>query len=337
MKAYVLNRHGSPDVLRPTELPDPTPGPGQVAVRVEAVGINYAEVLSRKGLYGWAPDLPYVLGMEATGRIDSIGEGVERRRGEAVLVGTQHGAYAERLVVDESKALPAVEGFSVEENAAFGVNYTTAWVSLVEMGRLRAGDRVLISPAGGGVGTAAVQIAHHFGCYVVGAAGADPKLERIRELGADETVNYRRPGWQTALKEAAGAEGIDIAFEMVGAEVFAAAKSVLAPFGHAVVAGYAALDYSIWKPLSWWRAWQGKPRMSMEEMYTNARGMSSAHLGYLLPNVRRMRAIWDEVTAFCMEHSIRPRVGHVFGFDEAGRAHRLIESRESYGKVVLRV
>ena len=77
--------------------------------------------------------------------------------------------------------------------------------------------------------------------------------------------------------------------------------------------------------------------MSMEEMYTNARGMSSAHLGYLLPDVRRMRAIWDEVTAFCLEHSIRPQVGHILGFDEAGRAHRLIESRESYGKVVLRV
>ena len=229
---------------------------------MEAVGINYAEVLSRKGMYGWAPDLPYVLGMEATGRIDSVGDGVERRPGEAVVVGMQHGAYAERLVVDESKAWPAVEGFSVEENAAFGVNYTTAWVSLVELGRLRAGDRVLISPAGGGVGTAAVQIAHHFGCYVVGAAGADPKLDRIRELGADETVNYRRPGWQKALEDAAGAEGIDIAFDMVGAEVFAAAKSVLAPFGHVVVAGYAALDYSLWNPLSWWRAWQGKPRMS---------------------------------------------------------------------------
>ena len=124
---------------------------------------------------------------------------------------------------------------------------------------------------------------------------------------------------------------------MVGAEVFAAAKSVLAPFGHVVVAGYAALDYSLWNPLSWWRAWQGKPRMSLEEMYTNARGMSSAHLGYLLPNFRWMRTTWDELTVFCVEHGIRPQVGHVFGFDEAARAHRLIESRESYGKVVLRV
>ncbi len=337
MKAYVLSRHGSPDVLRATERPDPVPGPGQVAVAVEAVGINYAEVLSRKGLYGWAPKLPYILGMEAAGRIESVGAGVERRPGEAVVVGMKHGAYAERLVVDASRAFPAVEGFSVEENAAFAVNYSTAWVSLVKMARMQAGDRILISPAGGGVGTAAVQIAHHFGAYVVGAAGSDAKLERIRELGADETVNYRRPGWRTALEDAAGPDGIDIAFDMVGAEVFAAAKSVLAPFGHMVVAGYAALDYSLWKPLSWWRAWSGKPRMSLDEMLKNARGMSSVHLGYVLPDVRKMRANWDEMTAFCTEHGIRSQVGHVFGFDEVARAHRLIESRESYGKVVLRV
>lgn len=337
MKAYLLERHGSPDVLRPTEVPDPTPGPGQVAVRVQAVGINYAEILSRKGLYGWAPDMPYVLGMEAVGRIEAVGDGVARQPGEAVVVGVQQGAYAEVVVVDAGHALPAVEDFTVEENAAFGVNYGTAWVGLVKMGRLRAGDRVLVSPAGGGVGTAAVQIAHHFGCHVVAAAGADEKLDRVRALGADATVNYRRPGWEKALAAAAGDDGIDIALEMVGGQVFDAAKDALAPFGQVVAAGYAALDYRVWNPLSWWRAWKGKPRMSLEEMLENARGMSSVHLGFLLPDARRMRAMWDELTGFCTEHGIRPQVGHVLDFDAAAEAHRLIESRKSYGKVVLRM
>ncbi|NIP56998.1 MAG: zinc-binding dehydrogenase, partial [Gemmatimonadetes bacterium] len=181
-----------------------------------------------------------------------------------MVVGTQYGAYAERIVVPEARALPAVEGFSPEESAAFPVNYATAWTGLVKMGRVRAGDRVLVSPAGGGVGTAAVQIAHHLGCRVVAAAGSDEKLERVRALGADATVNYRRPGWAEALAEAAGPEGIDRALEMVGGEVFDAAKSVLAPFGQVVVAGYASLDYSLWNPLSWWRAWRGKPRMGLE-------------------------------------------------------------------------
>ena len=106
MRAYLLSRHGPPDVLRATECRDPEPGPGQLRVRVGAIGINYAEILSRKGLYGWAPDLPYILVMEAAGTIDALGDGVtDRAVGEKVVVGTQHGAYATRLVVDADAAL----------------------------------------------------------------------------------------------------------------------------------------------------------------------------------------------------------------------------------------
>ena len=336
MRAYRLERHGPPEVLRLRALADPVPGPGQVAVAVEALGINYAEVLSRKGLYGWAPDLPYVPGMEATGRIVEVGDGVGRDVGEEVVVGCQHGAYATRLVVDEASALPAPERLSTEERAAFPVNYATAWVGLVKMGRLRAGDRVLVSPAGGGVGTAAVQIAAAHGCEVVALAGSDVKLERVRGLGASATVNYRSDGWERHLHDAAR-EGVDVALEMVGGDVFRAAKSVLAPFGQVVVAGYASLDYRWWNPLSWWRAWRGVPRMSLDEMLRNSRGMSSSHLGYLLDDPPLMRTVWDELVDFAAVHDIRPEVGHVLSFDELPDAHRLMESRESYGKIVVRV
>lgn len=337
MRAYLLSRHGPPDVLRPTERPDPEPGPGQLRIRVGAIGINYAEILSRKGLYGWAPDLPYVLGMEAAGTVDALGEGVVHRTvGERVVVGTQHGAYATRLVVDADAALPAIDDFSLVENAAFAVNYATAWVGLVEMARIRPDDRVLVSPAGGGVGTAAVQIAHHTGCTVVAAAGADAKLERVEELGADVTVNYREPGWRDRLDDAVG-EGVDIALEMVGGDVFDAAKEALAPFGQVVVMGYASLDYDRWNPLSWWRAWKGMPRMSLDEMLRNSRGMASSHLGFLLDDAERMRRVWRDLVDFVGRHGIRPRVGHLLAFEEAAAAHRLIESRESFGKVVLRV
>lgn len=337
MRAYLLDRTGPPDVLRLVERPDPTPGPGEVRVRVEAVGINYAEVLSRKGLYGWAPKRPYIPGMEAAGTIDAVGEGVERQEGELVVVGMQHGAYATAVVVRQAAALPAIDGFSIEENAAFSVNFATAWIGLVEMGRLRPGDRVMISPAGGGVGTAAVQIADRHGCWVLAAAGAEDKLERVKPLGADATVSYGAPGWRDALREAAGKRGIDIALEMVGGEVFEGAKEVLAPFGRVVVAGYASLDYSLWNPLSLWRAWRGKPGMSLDEMLTRSIGISAFHVGYLLPHPELMAGVWSELTAFVAEHGIRPQVGHVLPFEDAARAHRLIESRQSWGKVVLRV
>ncbi|HUP20548.1 MAG TPA: zinc-binding dehydrogenase, partial [Gemmatimonadota bacterium] len=168
-------------------------------------------------------------------------------------------------------------------------------------------------------------------------AGSDEKLARVRELGAEGIVNYRADGWEERLREAAGPGGVDIALEMVGGEVFRAAKAALAPFGRVVVVGYASLDYRWWNPRSLWRAWRDRPAMSLREMLTRSIGISSSHVGYLLPHADRVRRIWDELTAFVAEHGIRPQVGHVLPFEEAAEAHRLIESRESYGKVVLRV
>jgi NADPH2:quinone reductase len=238
MRAMILDRHGGPEVLRVREVPEPVPGAGEVRVRVEAIGINYAEILSRKGLYGWAPAMPYTPGMEAAGTIDALGAGVEGRAiGERVIVGAQHGAYAEKVVVPERQALPAIAGFSVEENAAIAVNYLTAWVGLMEMARLRPTDRVLVTAAAGGVGTAAVQVAARFGCATVGLAGSDAKLDAIRALGAEAAVSYRSAGFEARLREAAGAEGFDVVLEVVGGEVFRAVWPVLAPFGRVVVAG----------------------------------------------------------------------------------------------------
>ena len=338
MKAFVLRRHGAPGVLRQEECADPVVGPGQVLVRVEAVGVNYAEVLSRKGLYGWAPKRPYILGMEAAGHIGAVGAGVDAARvGERVMVGTQTGAYAELMAVPSAQAFPVPGGWSVEEAAAFPVNWATAWVGLVEMGRMRPTDRVLVSPAGGGVGTAAVQIASRWGCEVVALAGSDAKLERVRSLGASVTLNYRADGWHSRLAELTRGRGVDVALEMVGGSVFRAVADTLAPFGRVVVSGYAALDYELWNPLSWWRAWRGIPRMGLMRMLERSNGMLSTHLGYLLTDPALMTRVFGELSAFVERHGLRPQVGHVLPFDQAAEAHRLMESRRSFGKIVLRV
>ena len=338
MKAFLLRRHGGPDKLTLADLPDPQPGPGQVRIRVEAVGLNYAEVLSRKGLYGWAPKMPYVPGMEAAGHIDAVGDGVDPARvGARVVAGAKYGAYAEFLVVRDVQALPAVAEWSMEETAAFPVTWMTAWVSLMEMGRIRPSDRVLVSPAGGGVGTAAVQIASRFGCDVLALAGSDDKLDRVRALGAQATVNYRRPGWREALAREAATRTVDVALEMVGGEVFRAANDTLAPFGRVVVAGYAELDYTLWNPVSAWRAWRGMPRMSLDRMLKRSNGILSTHLGYLLRDPAIMGRLWPELVAFTGRHGIRPVVGHVLPFRDMPEAHRLMESRASYGKIVLKV
>ncbi|HST57458.1 MAG TPA: zinc-binding dehydrogenase [Longimicrobium sp.] len=338
MKAIVLERHGGPEVLRVRDVPDPVPGPGEVRVRVEAIGINYAEVLSRKGLYGWAPAMPYTPGMEAVGTLDALGAGVEGRAiGERVIVGAQYGAYAERVVVPERQALPALAGFSTEENAALAVNYLTAWVALMEMARLRPSDRVLVTAAAGGVGTAAVLVATRFGCATVGMAGSDEKLPAIRALGAEAAVNYRDPGFPARLREVAGPDGFDVVLEVVGGEVFRAVWPVIAPFGRVVVAGFASLALQRWNPLSWLRTWRDLPKADIRSLAPASAGLMGTHVGYLLADPPRLTRVWGELMAFVAAHDIRPVVGATFAFDQMAEAHRLMESRRSVGKIVVRM
>ena len=336
MKAWELARTGPPDVLRLVDRPAPVPGPGQVVVEVDAIGINYAEVLSRKGLYGWAPKRPYVPGMEVTGRIAQVGSRAYREIGERVMCGMQYGGYAERVVVDAARALPAPEDFSVDEAAAFAVNWMTAWVSLVEMARLRSTDRVAITAAAGGVGSAAVMLAASMGCDVVGLAGSEEKLERVRAFGASATVDYRAADFRGRLAEVAGDRGFDVVLEVVGGDVFHALSGHLAPFGRMVVAGYASLDYRWWNPLSWWRAWRGMPRLGLSRMAEGSTGMLATHIGYLLPDEARLHEVWSALTDHVARRGLRPVVGATFDFAHLPDAHRLMESRRSVGKIVVR-
>ena len=363
MRAVLLQRHGGPEVLRVAEAPAPAAAAGQVAVAIEAIGVNYAEVLSRKGLYGWAPPLPYVLGMEACGRIEAVGAGVDERRvGERVIIGAQTGCYAERAVVPATQALPTLQGYSLAENAAFAVNYMTAWVGLMEMARLRAGDRVLITAAAGGVGTAAVQLAKAFGCSVYGAAGSEAKLATLRDLGVNAAISYGEPGFANRVRAAVGAASvamstgatssgaagddaanteprrcIDVVLEVVGGQVFRDSMGLLSPFGRIVVAGFAGYELRWWKPLSWWRTWRDMPRADVARLAVASRGVLATHIGYLLKDPELMSRLWNELTTFVADHSIRPVVGATFALDEIAEAHRLMESRRSTGKIVVRI
>jgi NADPH2:quinone reductase len=350
MRAVVLARHGGVELLRPTAVPLPVPLGDQVRVRVERIGVNYAEVLSRRGEYGWAPRLPYVPGMEAYGRIDAVGPEAARQVGEAVVVGAQHGCYAEQVVVPERQALPAIAGFSPEENAAFTVNYVTAWVALFEMARLRPTDRVLVQAAAGGVGTAALQLAKRFGCTVYGTAGSDEKLALLRGLGVDGAASYRRgpdarPDDLAAELRAlvlrgepdAGEGGIDVLLELVGGEAHRQAVQVLAPLGRVVVAGLAGVRFRLRNPLTWWSTWRALPRARLGAMARASQGVLATHVGYLLERPALLARVWRELVAFVEGHSIRPVLGATFDFDELPRAHALIESRRSVGKVVVRV
>ncbi len=336
MKAYLLTKTGKPEVLRISEVNDPIPGAGEVLVRLQGIGVNYAEILSRKGLYGWAPKRPYILGMEGAGVIEQVGSGVDSARiGERVIVGAQFGGYAEKIAVPEQQALPALAHFTIEENAAFAVNYMTAWVALFELARLQKHETLLVTAAAGGVGTAAIQLAAKNGCRVFGLAGSDEKVELVKKLGAADAFNYRNGDAFAKLRQAAN--GVDVVLEMVGGNIFKESFNSLNPFGRLVVAGFASLDLNWWNPFSIWRTWRDLPRANILKMAEKSVGVMASHLGYLLAQPQRLHAIFENLRKFVTATQIRPIIGRVFKFEQAAEAHAFIESRNSTGKILLNI
>ena len=200
MRAVVITKHGDPSVLQVQQRPDPPPpGPGQLRVAVRAAGVNFADLLARVGMYPDAPKLPAVVGYEVAGTVEAVGDGVDPNRvGERVLAGTRFGGYAEivNVAANDSVALP--DALSFEQGAAVPVNYATAWAALHGYGSLRAGERVLVHAAAGGVGIAAIQFAKAAGAVVHGTASPG-KHGKLAELGVDRAIDYRREGWWQGL------------------------------------------------------------------------------------------------------------------------------------------
>ncbi|MFQ5786800.1 MAG: zinc-binding alcohol dehydrogenase family protein [Thermodesulfobacteriota bacterium] len=195
---------------------------------------------------------------------------------------------------------------------------------------------MLITAAAGGVGTAAVQLSVKLGCEVYGMVGSQEKIEFIKNLGAIEGFNYRNPDYFKKLVASTG--GVDIVIEMVGGDVFRKSINLLRPFGRIVVAGFASMDVKKWNPITWIKTCRDIPRISVRKMAEKSIAVMSTHIGYLLdedPNL--LMGIYNDMRSFVTKRHIRPVISKVFPFHEATEAHRFIESRKSYGKVLLKV
>ena len=336
MKAYLLTRSGKPEVLKIHDVDEPQPDSQEVKVRISTIGLNYAEILSRRGQYSWAPKKPYTPGMEAYGEVVDKGAAVTSVKvGDKVIVGNQYGAYAEFICVPEHLVFAANEALSPEENAALVVNFMTAWVALKKQARLTVGESVLIQAAAGGVGTAAVQIAKAMGTKVYGTASRPEKLELIRGLGADVAINYANEDFSQIIKNEEG--GIDCVLEVVGGEVFKKSVGLLKPFGRLVVIGFASISFKRGNPYTWWKTWRDAPKVNVMNMAQGSYGISASHIGYLTALPEVAKEAYAEMKEFINEHDIRPHVGRVFDFEDMPDAHRFMESRESMGKIVVKL
>ena len=336
MRQVWIPRTGGPKVLEVRETEDPAPGPGEVLLEVAAAGVNFADVLARRGIYPDAPPLPAVVGYEVAGRVGAIGEGVDRWSvGDPVLAMTRFGGYSERVCVPADQVVSCPPALSFSEGAAVPVNGLTAALALFHFGNLRAGERVLVHNAGGGVGLAAVQMAKARGAEVFGTASSW-KHERLRELGLDRAIDYRREDFVEVLG-GLGKEGrMDLILDPVGGRSLRKGLKVLAPLGRLVAFGVSeAARAGRWPKLSLVRTALRMPRPGFLSLLDRNLAVSGLNVGHLWEERDRIQPWIEEVLALVETGHYQPLVSAEVPFAEAAEAHRWLEERRNFGKVVL--
>ena len=339
-RAIRIERLGPPETLAEREVPLPRPGPGEVHLRVEAAGVNFADLMMRVGLYGTVPPRPFSPGFEVAGVVVETGPGVEGwAQGDPAVALLQFGGYARDVVVPASQVFRRPASLSAAESAAVPVVFLTAWVCLFEAARARAGERTLVLGAGGGVGTAAVQLAVGDGLRVVGTAGTPEKRRFVTdELGAEACFDSRGD-WEPEVRAHFGPRGLDIALDPVGGPATAACRRLLSPLGRLVFYGMSQALPG--RRRSWLRAalaWFRTPRFHPAQLAEPNQGIFGVHLLHLGDKGQRVLGpALESIFARVVEGDLRPVLDRTFPLDRDGAAaaHAYLHSRKNLGKVVL--
>ena len=340
MRAVVITRHGGPEVLEVQERPEPAVGRGQVRVAVRASGINFADLMARSGVYPDAPPLPSIVGYEVAGEVESVGEGVEGFSvGDRVIAGTRFGGYAELVAVHEGQVMPLPDAMSFEQGAAVVVTYATAYAGLVMMGGLRAGDRMLIQSAAGGVGIAALQIGRQIGAEIFGTASA-PKHDAIRAEGCDHPIDYRSVDFADEVIRITDGAGVDVVMDAIGPTSFRKSYRVLRQGGRLIMFGLAEVQTGDRRNIP--ALVKGLARMPAATMpWWKSLAMMNENKGVFGLN---MLSWWDRegldrliapLSEMLAAGRFDPVVAESFPFDRAGDAHRYLAEAKNVGKVVL--
>lgn len=305
MKAIQVQRAGGPEVLELTDLPKPSPGPGQVLIRVEAAGLNFADILYVAGEYLVRTRYPTVPGMEFAGVIEALGGS---------------GAFAEYAVVPVRSVLPLPPQMSAAEAAAFPVSYFTAYFALRTQARAQPGEWVLIQAAAGALGTASIQIAKQMGLRVIALASSEEKLALCRRLGADVTLLNTQDNLLEAVRNATEGKGVDILMEVVGGAGFAQSLKMLAYRGRLLVIGSASREMAQMHPVG---------------LMKGNQSVIGVWLTPFLSDPAEMQAAVDFLMPLVASGQVRPVVGERFKLEEAAEAFRFVLSRKNTGKVIL--
>jgi NADPH2:quinone reductase len=322
MKAIVVRQFGGPEVLKVETLPDPAPGPGEVVVRVKAVGVNPVDTYIRSGGYGTAYSVPYTPGSDAAGTVEAVGPGVARvKAGDRVYGGGTtapgfSGACAELVRCREAQVHPLPTSLSFAQGAAIHVPYATAWRALYQRARATPGETVLVHGASGGVGTAALQIARSGGFTVFGTGGTERGRALVKELGAHEVLDHTDPGYLKKLMDLTGGRGVDVILEMASHLNLGKDLGVLARFGRVVVIG-------------------SRGPIEINPRDTMGRDASIHGMALINASDAEMASIHAGLGAGFAAGTLKPVVGREFPLAEAPKAHEAVLQPGAYGKIVL--
>ncbi len=323
MRAVIYAGAGGPEVITLGEVPKPEVRPGHIRVRVHAAGLNRADLIQRRGQYaapaGWPADIP---GLEYAGEVEAVRGGSRWKVGDRVMGLVGGGAQAELVTVHEDEALPIPEGMAYAEAAAIPEVFLTAYDALVARGRLAAGERVLIHAVGSGVGTAAAQVAHHLGATVLGTSRSADKLARALVYGLDVGIDTSRGPFAEAV-----GEPVHVVLDVLGGPAFSDNLAVLAPRGRLVLLGFLAGS----------RATTDLGPILRKRLEVIGTVMRTRTRDERIPLVRefteRMLPLFDQR----IDHAapLRPVLERTYPVADLAEAHRLIESNETFGKVVV--
>lgn len=316
MKAVVITHYGGPEVLEIRQVPTPIAAVGEELVSVEAGGLNFADTMTSRGGYPGTPKPPLVAGREFCGARAS--------NGERVMGYTQWGAFAETVTPRSALIWPVPAGWSAEQGAAFAVTFFTAYFAYWKAGLMDKpkGARLFIHAAAGGVGTAAVQIGKILGVEMYGTSSSDEKLERVKELGLQHAINYKRQDYEEAVRELTRGEGVDVVFEMLGGEHVAKSIRCLRDFGRVICYGSATGQ---------------RAQIDPGILYAKGASVHGLWLSYLSANRDLMKQAWEWLSGRAAQGHLRPMIGAVLPMERAQDAYRLLAEGKNFGKVVLKI
>lgn len=337
MRAVTITKHGGPDVLAIRDMPMPEPKEGFVRINVKAAGLNFADVMARKGLYPDAPPPPCVVGYESAGTIDAVGKGVDGvKKGDRVIALSRFGGQAEQVCVPARQAMPMPEGMSFEEGAALPVVYLTAFHMLFRVANVRPKMRVLVHTAAGGVGIAAIQLCKTIADVEIFGTASSSKHDFLRELGCHHPIDYRTTDWAEEVKRITDGKGVDLILDPLGGRDSKKGLELLRPAGHLVAFGFSRMSsgesrnffHMIWEAM-------GIPLVTPLGLMDKNRTISGVNVGHLWEEQDMLSEELESLLALYKEKKIAPHVDAAIKFDEAATAHRRLEERKNVGKVVL--